>query len=122
LDEVSRYLLVITTFLASSIAVSEILHPAVELLDKFLPANAVNIVRRACAGFCAALSGYVGYHAYFYMMRVAQVGTVTSNLQWPVWIIYMMFLFGFVGMTVRWIMLVFKRSPVSMAHEERGAD
>ena len=107
IDELSRYIMLITTCIGMSVAISQDGHPRMDLLHRTLKGNARKVIV-LIADVILAVTMIVG--AYFAIQQGIKTyvnGANTSTLPLKLWVFFMFIPLGFTGAAVRSIILVY---------------
>jgi TRAP-type C4-dicarboxylate transport system permease small subunit len=117
-EEFSRYLLIWTAFIGSSLAVKEARFINIDIL----PLMATGVVRKALhlvmhLGFLV-FCGLAIYFSYDFILRIASSGQVSPAMGIPMWIVYMAAPVGLGLAALRTLQAIFLGGPSVEHHYE----
>ncbi len=108
-EELIRYLMIWITFIGGSVCVRKGAHIRMDFLLTMLPKSAAvaltRIVFVIAAGFCAALFWY----SYRLVMFTVELHQTSPAMGLPMWIPYLAMPIGSALMTLRFLMVAFKK-------------
>lgn len=102
LEELSRYCFIYSTFLGASIAVSRDDHPKMTAVQEIVPAKIRKVMEIAADIICVVIFGVVCYFAVLQTANVARMGTMTTSLKIPLFLIFAIIPASTFGMVVRY--------------------
>ncbi|WP_158290134.1 TRAP transporter small permease [Ramlibacter sp. WS9] len=85
-DEFQIYLMVALAFFGSVVAAIRGQHLRMDVLARSFPRQAQQILNRAEAMATAVLCGFVCWISTHYALRMFQIGTVSENVHFPMWL------------------------------------
>lgn len=91
MEEFSKYMLVVTTMIGSSIAVSSDGHMIMDTLVMVLPRRITLLLKSLTNLLCALFWGFFGYHSYFWLGKLIKIGSKMATVSIPVYIIWIPF-------------------------------
>lgn len=99
-DELQIYLLVALAFFGSVVASVRGQHLRMDVLTRFFPQGVNRILRALEAVGAVVLCGFVCFISTSYMLRMAQIGTVSENAHIPMWIPHGVVALAFAALTL----------------------
>jgi len=102
LNEFSRYMLILTTILGSSMAASENGHMVMDTLYNVLPAKAAFGVKGLVHLLCAGFWSYIDYWTWKWVLRLVKIGTRAESVKMPMYIIWIPVGFFIATMAIRY--------------------
>jgi C4-dicarboxylate transporter DctQ subunit len=104
-EELSRYLIIVSTYFGAAAAVRTDDHIRVELLIGMLPAALRRAVEVLVSLLCAFFTGVVGYFGYHWVAESAALGlsSADSSLAIPIYVFQAVVPIGFAIMTLRFL-------------------
>ena len=125
LEELSRYCFIICTFIGASVAVTRDEHPKMTAIQELLGKKGAKVLQILADIICIILFCFVFYNAVLQTINMANVGTMTTSLKIPLFLIVSIIPLSAFGMVVRYIFaLVQKLRPAAdkaeSATEEGG--
>lgn len=102
LEELSRYSFIVCTFMGASIAVTRDGHPKMTAIQELVPAKVRKIMEIVADTICMFIFAYVCYYGVLQTMNVARMGTMTTSLKIPLFIIFTIIPLATFGMVVRY--------------------
>ncbi|MDO4582424.1 MAG: TRAP transporter small permease [Bacillota bacterium] len=103
LEELSRYILIVGTFMGASIAISGHEHPRMEAVLIALPFKARQIALICGSLLCAVTMALLDYYAVKQVLHLYHIGTHASNLPLSLWMVYLIFPISIFAMCLRFI-------------------
>ena len=116
LNEFSRYMVVLTTILGSSMAASENGHMVMDTLYTLLPARASYAVKGLVHWFCALFWAYIDYYAWSWTARLVKIGTRAESVKMPMYVVWIPVGFFLATMAVRYLVEGWKSFRRAWAH------
>lgn len=104
-EELSRYLIIVSTYFGAAAAVRTDDHIRVELLIDFLPAPLRRGLEVLVSLLCAVFTGMVGYFGYRWVQDSVALGlsSADSSLVIPIYVFQAVVPIGFTIMTLRFL-------------------
>ena len=102
LDEVSRYMLIITTFIGCSIAVKSNGHAVMDVLYTYIPTRPAYLLKSVVYAMCGVMFVYLGHYSYKWMLKLKLMKRTWETLQIPFWIIWAFVVFALITMGLRY--------------------
>ena len=103
LNEFSRYMVVLTTILGSSMAASENGHMVMDTLYTMLPPRVSYGVKGLVHSFCALFWAYIDYYAWSWTARLIRIGTRAESVKMPMYIVWIPVGFFLATMALRYV-------------------
>lgn len=107
IDELSRYIMLITTCIGMSVAISNDGHPRMDLLHRTLKGKARKVIVFIADLILAAILIIGAYYAIQQGINTFVNGAKTSTLPLKLWVFFMFIPLGFTGASIRSIILVY---------------
>lgn len=106
IEELSRYTLVYCTMICASMGITCDGHARMDAVTGLLRGKVAKIVRILSNLIPAVGCFYLCYWAYVHVVKMMAVGTMTTGLQIPLWICYLIMPIGMAGIAIRSLVLV----------------
>lgn len=103
LEELNRYILVVTTFVGASIGITLGNHPRMDSVLSLFKGRARLVVEALSTLILTALVALMAYWAFKQLGVSIKINASTATLKVPVYIFFAFIPIGFLGMTVRCI-------------------
>ena len=103
LEELNRYILVVTTFVGASIGITLSNHPRMDSVLSLIKGRARLIVECISTLILTVFVAIMAYWAFKQLGVMIKLNASTATLKVPVYIFYMFIPIGFLGMTARCI-------------------
>ena len=91
MEEFSKYMLVVTTMIGSSIAVSSDGHMIMDTLVMVLPRRVALFLKSISNLICSVFWAFFGYYSYFWLGKLIQIGSKMATVDVPIYIIWIPF-------------------------------
>ena len=112
LEELSRYCFIICTFIGASVAVTRDEHPKMTAIQEFIGKKGAKALQILADVICIILFAFVFYNAVIQTANMANMGTMTTSLKIPLFLIVSIIPLSAFGMVIRYIFaLVQKLRP-----------
>lgn len=102
LDELSRYMLIITTFIGCSIAVKSNGHAVMDVLYTYIPPRPAYLLKSVVYALCGLMFLYLGSYSHKWMLKLKLMKRTWETLPIPFWTIWAFFVFALVTMGLRY--------------------
>lgn len=106
LEELNRYILVITTFIGASIGITLNKHARMDSIVGLFKGRSNLIVEALGHLIHAALLAVATYYGWVQLDKMIMLNATTATLVVPVWVFFLFIPLGFTGMTIRTLIQV----------------
>jgi C4-dicarboxylate transporter, DctQ subunit len=108
LEELSRYTLILATFLGASVVTKIDGHANMTMIYSALPARGVSILKGITHLISFGVSLLMDYFAWEHVLRLAKIGVKTSTLTFPIYIAYLPIAIFLIFIAGRFLILALK--------------
>ena len=122
LEEFSRYMLVYTTLLGSSMAIKEHGHMAMDTLLVSLPKPVVKVLHVLINIICTITWIIVAYFSFKWTMRLKLIGTTAGSVSIGMWIIWTPIVVFCASAAIRYGIQIYKSIVALKVKEEVGGE
>lgn len=122
LEEFSRYMLVYTTLLGSSMAIKEHGHMAMDTLLVTLPKPIVKVLHVLINIICTITWVIVAFYSYKWTMRLKLIGTTAGSVNIAMWIIWAPIVVFCASAAIRYVIQICKSIVALKAKEDIGGE
>lgn len=120
LEEFSRYMLIYTTLLGSSIAIKDNGHMAMDTLLVTLPKPVVKVLHVVINIICTLTWIAMAYFSYKWTLRLKLIGTTAGSVSLAMWIIWTPIVVFCASAAIRYAIQIFKSIAALKTREAGG--
>ena len=122
LEELSRYCFIVCTFIGASIAVSRDEHPKMTAIQHILGEKRARVLQIISDVICILLFCFIFYHSVQQTVNMANIGTMTTSLKIPLFLIVSIIPLSTFGMIVRYIFALMQKLRPAPDAAGKGED
>lgn len=122
LEELNRYILVVSTFVGASIGITLENHPRMDSVLNLIKGRARLIVECVSTLILTVFVALMAYYAFKQLGVAVKISASTATLKVPVYVFFAFIPIGFLGMTVRCIAKLIMEIKAAVDYRKPGAE